>query len=382
MSAELFRTMERNECSDLPITSNNNRVYNRHHFLRDMNDNGKRAKFEQAKLSWQAEGATLRRVYERNDWAEFVPTTFLDTILENTTYTSVAGQLADSVTIPSGLTFVYREFEHFQRAQRGGENKEFERRKGERRTQQVPLYTLGLRTYATEEEMLDIPIDSLQLELRTMGASMALERDLLWIDSLYQATSGSNASEFKNSLTAKASLNLEGLHAVLTWFAAPFAESTSTIDLTDPWASGTDTEQVEGQMRLGKFRPTDVLMNSKQYFNIVNNSFLQSQNIWTNSKILDTGELQVPLLGVNIHKVNMGRFTNVEDPDSWVPSNDIIVLDRRMGGGGTIGVRQPLQVRNWEMPQYRTQDVQIFERLGFAVQNRRALVRVSTVYGD
>ncbi len=381
--SDLFTTMQRQEAADLPITTNDNRVYNIHHYLRDQNDPTKRASFETASLEWQAEGATVRRLYERNEWSEFVPTVFLSGILEHTEYASTASQLASTVTVPSGLTFVYREFEHYQRAQRGAENTEFERKKGLRRTQQVALHTLGARTYATEEELLDLPVDALRLELQTMGASIALERDLLWMDALYAATSGSNSATFHNSIVVNDYLSVEDLHLVLTWFTSPFdaESSTGNVTVTNPF-SGSEAAEVEGLMRLGLFRPTDVLVSPRQYWQIVNNATLQAQNIWTNSRILDTGELQVPLLGVNIWKTNIGHFTDPDDADSWVATDDVYVLDRRRGGGGTIGVRQPLQVRNWDTPALRTQDAMIFERVGFAVQNRKSLIRIANGTGS
>lgn len=345
-------------------------------FLRMMNDPKKRAEYQNLKLAIQHDGLTPRRVYESKDWATFVPDVFLDTILENVSYQSVSSQLANQISVNTGLTFKYREFSNFQRAQRGAENTEFERTKGSRDLQEVPFHTLGVRSYVTEEEMMDIPFSSMQLELNTMGASLALERDLLWINSLYNATTGTNATTFHNELTSSAALDLEGLHGVLTWFAQPFNATLSSITLTDPFENGTTAEEVEGQMRLGRFRPTDVILNSASYFSIVNNSFLQSQNIWTNSKILDSGELQVPLLGVNIHKANIGYFTDADDSSSWVPTNDIYVVDRRQGGAGTINSKQPLQVRNWVTPATRTEDFMIFERSGFAVQNRRGLVKI------
>lgn len=372
MENTIFRTMDRS--GDV---ADSKRCYSYKHYLRDMNDAKKSAAFESMKVEADIEGMSVRRLYERNDWAEFVPTVFMDAVLENTSYQSTASQLATTVTVPSGLTYVYREFENFQRAQRGGENTEFERKKGTRRTQETALHTLGARSYVTEEEILDIPIDSMRLELNAMGASLALERDNLWMDSLYRATSGTNADTFGNELTAKSTLDVEGLHAVLTWFASPFATETTTIDLTNPFATGKEATKVEGLMRNGKFRASDVLVSPKQYWSIVNNEDLKKSYIWANSRILDTGELQVPLLGVNIWKTNVGYYTDVNDADSWVATDDVIICDRRMGGTGTIGTRQPLQVRQWEMPSFRTQDFQIFERVGFAVQNRRALIRVT-----
>jgi len=356
--------------------SDSNKRYTAGDYLRTMNDAKKRAEFANIKLAIKHDALTPNKMFAAKDWTEFIPTVYLDGILEHVSYQSTASQLANNISVDTGLTFKYREFEHFQRAQRGAENTEFERRKGSRRLQEVPFHTLGLRSYVTEEEMLDIPFSAMQLELNTMGASIALERDLLWMDSLHTATDGTNATTFHNRLTSNAALDLEGLHGVLTWFASPFAESLTTITLENPFETGTNAEEVEGLMRLGKFRPTDVIVNAKMYFSIVNNSFLQSQNIWTNSRILDTGELQVPLLGVNIWKSNVGYFADVDDPDSWVPTDDIYVLDRRMGGGGTINSRQPLQVRNWTKPEFRTEDFMIFERVGFAVQNRRALVKI------
>ena len=85
---------------------------------------------------------------------------------------------------------------------------------------------------------------------------------------------------------------------------------------------------------------------------------------------------RVVVLGVNLHKANVGYFADVDDPDSWIPTDDAIIIDRRMGGGGTVNQRQPLQVRNWPKPEFRTEDFMVYERVGFAVQNRRALVRV------
>lgn len=358
------------------------RCYTKYQFLRMMNDPQKRTNYEQLKLAIASDGLTPKRVYEAKEWGEFVPTVYLDAILENTAYQSVSGQLANNVSIDTGLTFKYREFEHFQRAQRAAENTEFQRAKGKRRLQETAFHTLGLRSYITEEEMSDIPFSAMQLELNTMGAAIALERDLLWMDSLYQATSGTNATTFHNQLTSKADLDLEGLHGVLTWFVSPFTESLTTIDLTNPFESGTAADQTEGLMRLGKFRPTDVLVSPRIYFSIVNDSVLQQQYVWNNSRILDTGELQVPLLGVNFWKVNMGFFSDPDNPDSWIPTDDIIIIDRRIGGGGTVNSKQPLQVRNWTSPEFRVEDFCIYERVGFAVQNRRALVRVSNGQGS
>ena len=376
-TATLFESLDREY-----EPKSNTKAFTAGDFLRTMNDPQKKAAYQNLRIAIEHDGMTPRRVYERKDWADFVPTVFLDGILEHVSYQSTASQLANNISVDTGLTFKYREFEHYQRAQRGAENTQFERRKGSTRLQEVPFHTLGLRSYVTEEEMMDIPFSAMQLELNTMGASIALERDLLWMDSLYTATSGSNATTFHNSLTSNAALDLEGLHAVLTWFTSPFEASLTTIDLDNPFENGSDAEQVEGLMRLGQFRPTDVLVNPKMYFSIVNNSFLQQQNIWTNSRILDTGELQVPLLGVNIHKTNTGYFTDVDDPDSWMPSDDVIILDRRMGGAGTINSKLPLQVRNWPTPEFRTEDFMIYERVGFAVQNRKALVRVTNGTGS
>jgi len=368
-----YQDIDRNEA----VSTNDNRTYTQGQYLRMMNDDKQRKDFENARLQWQDEGTTFRRVFEREDWSTFIGPVYLDGILENTEYRSTASQLATTTTAPAGLQFIYREFENFQRAQRGGENTEFERRKGQRVLQEVPFYTNGLRSYVTEEEQLDIPVDSMRLEMNTMGASIALERDLLWMHSLYGATSGTNATTYNNLLQASSEVGVNDLHLVLSWFTSPFAGSTDNITVENPFADGTAAVEVEGLMRLGKFRATDVLVSPSQYWNIISNTTLQQQNIWTNSKILDTGELQVPLLGVNIHKTNMGYFTDANDPDSWLATDDVILIDRRMGGGGTIGVRQPLQIRNWQTPQFRTTDFMIFERLGFAVQNRRALVRVN-----
>lgn len=371
---DIFVTMDR---AAEPADSGSRR-FTKYDYLRTMNDPQKRATYERLKLAIQSDGLTPRRVFEAKDWAEFIPTVYLDGILENTAYQSVSGQLANNVSIDTGLTFKYREFEHFQRAQRGAENTEFLRTKGKRRLQETQFHTLGLRSYVTEEEMSDIPFSSMQLELNTMGAAIALERDLLWMDSLYHATSGSNATTFHNRLVATSDLDLEGIHGVITWFISPFAENLTTINLPNPFEDGTAAEQTEGLMRLGKFRPTDILMSPRIYFKLINNSFLQQQYVWNNSRILDTGELQVPLLGVNFWKVNMGYFLDPDDAESWMSSDDIIVLDRRIGGGGTVNSKQPLQVRNWTTPEFRSEDFMIYERLGFAVQNRRALVRVTT----
>ena len=67
---------------------------------------------------------------------------------------------------------------------------------------------------------------------------------------------------------------------------------------------------------------------------------------------------------------------NPDDPDSWSSDDAMYFIDRNNLGGGTIGVRQALTVRDWPNPAFRTSDFMIYTRLGFAVQNRRALVRV------
>jgi hypothetical protein len=92
----------------------------------------------------------------------------------------------------------------------------------------------------------------------------------------------------------------------------------------------------------------------------VNNSTLQSQQVWNNSRILDTGELQVPLLGVKIWKANIGYFTDADDPNSWVDDDSVYFIDRSNGGGGVINSKQPLQVRNWFDNASRVEDFQIF----------------------
>ena len=267
------------------------------------------------------------------------------------------------------MNFQFRYFDLFERAQVIGEGDQFERVKGERTVQEVEFHTIGLRSYQTEEENLDVPIDTMRLELNGMGASMSLEQDLYWIDSLFKATSGSNATTFFNTVTGKRALTINMLLAVLTFMKSPFALNNEDVTLSN------DYEEVEGLQRLGKFQPTDIILGGKKWFELLSIANLQNQHIWTNSRILDTGALEVPLLGVRFHQVNMGSLADA-DGRTWLPSDDIYIVDRNQGGGGTIGVRQPLQVREWETPQFRTLDYHIYNRLGFVVQNRRALIRL------
>ena len=370
---QLFRMMDRD---DVPRTSADVHDYTEEDFLIMMNDESKRREYEQAKLNWKTKSTTLRKIYAESDtWSSFVPTTFLDGVLEHTTYQSVAQNIAARIDIPQGLIFQYREFEHFQRAQHAAEGTEFERKRGSRRTQQVDIHTLGVRSYVTEDETLDLPFSVLDLETRIMGSSIALEQDLLWIDSLHDATSGDNATTFHNNLQAS-DVDIEMLLGIITWFFSPFDKNLTSINLTNPFDGGTNAEETEHLMRLGKFRVTDIVLPVNRYFDVINNSVLQNQQIWHASRILDSGALEVPLLGARFWKCNCGFFTNSDDPDSWVSDDAIYFIDRNNLGGGTIGVRQPLTVRDWPNPAFRTSDFMLFTRLGFAVQNRRALVRV------
>ncbi len=329
-------------------------------------------KLNAAQREWKKDGWTVSKIYSRADWSTFVPTTFAEFILEGAGYNPVSNQIAASVTPPAGLNFQYREFDLFERAQVIGEGDQFERVKGERRIQEVPFYTIGLRSYQTEEESLDVPIDTMRLELNGMGASMSLEQDLYWIDSLYRATSGTNETTFLNTVQAKRSLTINMLLAVLTYMKSPFDVNNDDLTLSN------DFEEVEGLQRLGKFRPTDIILGGKSWFDLLSIANLQNQHIWTNSRILDSGSLEVPLLGVTFHVSNMGRLSEA-DGRTWLPSDDIYIVDRNQGGGGTLGVRQPLQIREWETPQYRTMDWHIYTRLGFVVQNRRALIRLKAL---
>ncbi len=367
-------TFQRLDWNSDPTPSNH--VFSTDDYLRLMNDPKKREQYDQCKARVASDHLSPQRMYNTAEFADFVPVQFLEPILEHVSYASVAGNIANQVSVNTGLTFKYREFENFQRAQRGGENTEFERKRGSRRLNEVPFYTNGLRSYVTEEEKLDLGFDAMRLELNTMAASIALERDLLWMDSLHRATSGSNATTFNNALQTSDELDLQGLHGVITWMTQPFAAATSSIELTNPFTSST--EQIEHLQRLGKFKTTDVILNTKAYWNIIKNTTLQNQQIWSNSRILDTGELQVPLLGVRIWKANIGYFTDADDVNSWIDTDDIFFVDRNAGGGGTINAKQPLQVRNWFDNPARVEDFMVFERVGFAVQNRRALIRVTS----
>lgn len=296
IETDTFRTISRG----LEPSDSCSRQYTCYDHLRLMNDSAKRAELENFRLAIRSGGLTPKRVYaEAKQWEDLIPTVFIDPILENTQYRSVSGNIAASLSVDTGLTFKYREFEHFQRAQRGAETTEFLRHKGSRRLQEVDFHTLGVRSYVTEEEALDIPFSAMQLELNGMGAAMALERDLLWVDSLFAATDGQNATDFNNHLTATA-LDRETLLAIITWFFQPFAKTLDNITLTNPFDTTREAKDVEHKMRLGLFRPSDVVLSNALYFDLINDDFLQQQNIWQNSKILDTGALQVPLMGVNL----------------------------------------------------------------------------------
>ena len=349
--------------------------YTKYDFQRDMADLEFVRKLNAAQREWKTNGTTITKIYERSDWTAFVPTTFLEFILEGAGYNPVSNRIASSVTPPAGLNFQFRYFDLFERAQEVGEGDQFERVKGERTVQEMPFHTIGIRSYQTEEESLDVPIDTMRLELNGMGASMSLEQDLYWIDSLYQATSGTNATAFLNTVTAKRSLTINMLLAVITFMKSPFDLNNDDVTLSN------DYEEVEGLQRLGKFQPTDIILGGRQWYDLLSIANLQQQHIWTNSRILDTGALEVPLLGVRFHVVNMG-YLHPDDGRTWIPSDDIYIVDRNQGGGGTIGVRQPLQVREWEEPRYRTMDWHIYTRAGFVVQNRRGLIRLQTPSGS
>lgn len=373
---ELFRMMDR---TDSPQTTNDSRQYTSYDFVKMMNDPNKKREYERAKYEWLNTPTTIKRIYgESNQWSSFVPTVFLDGILEDTSYRAISDTIASQVDVPQGLEFFYRSFEDFGRAQHVSEGGELTRRKGLRRRQSVPIHTIGVRSSVTMEEQLDLPFSVMELESRTIASSISLERDLLWIDSLNDATTGQNAIDFNNSLTAS-DMDLETLLAVINWFFSPFDKSLDNITLSNPFddSGTTSAAGVEGLMRLGKFRVTDIVMPANRYFDIINNTVLQSQNIWTNSTILDTGALSVPLLGANIWRANIGSFSNADDPGSFTTSDELYFIDRNQLGGGTIGVRQPLTVMDWPSPEVRSTDFQIFTRLGFAVQNRRAIVRVA-----
>ena len=300
-------------------------------------------------------------------------------VIEGAGYQSVSQNLATEITPPKGFQFAFKEFDMFPRAQTIGEGDEFTREKGSTRLQFVPFHTIGLRSYATEEEVMDTPLDTQRLELNAIGASISLERDLFWMDSLYNATSGSNLTTFNNSVTLNPAtssnpdigvVDVGVLLAVITYMKSPFNLTSTKIDLANTFA------EVEGLQRLGKFRPTDVVVSGATMHRILSTVELQSQNFWKNSQILDTGELRVPLLGVSFWVANVGYFA--DDGRTWIDSDDVYVIDRNMGGGGTIGVRQPLTLRNWETPQFRTMDFHVYTRLGFAVQNRRAIMRIES----
>lgn len=363
---QLFRKLK---SSELKRDDPKGKKYTKYDFQANMADPEFVRKLNQAQREWKKNGFTVTQIYERSDWTTFVPTTFLEFILEGAGYNPVSNRIAGSVTPPAGLNFQFRYFDLFERAQTVGEGDQFERVKGDKAVQEMPFHTVGIRSYETEEESLDIPIDTMRLELNAMGASMSLEQDLYWMDSLYRATSGANATAFHNTVTAKRSLSINMMLAILTHMKSPFDLSNADVDLVN------DFEEVEGLQRLGKYQPTDVILGGRAWFDLLSIANLQQQHIWTNSRILDTGALEVPLLGVRFHVANMGSLAE-SDGRTWLPSDDIYIVDKNQGGGGTIGVRQPMQVREWEEPKYRTMDWHIYTRLGFVVQNRRALIRL------
>ena len=105
---KLFRLMDRD---NVPSSSSDTHDYTEEDFLILMNDDSKRREYESAKLSWKTKSTTLRKIYAESDtWSSFVPTTFLEGILEHTTYQSVPQNIAARIDIPQGLIFQYREF--------------------------------------------------------------------------------------------------------------------------------------------------------------------------------------------------------------------------------------------------------------------------------
>ena len=204
----------------------------------------------------------------------------------------------------------------------------------------VAFHTIGDAFFVSEEERLDTPFDVSARESRAIAANMALERDLRIVDAWYKATSGDNATDFQNVFTIPAGVwensddAIKVLLALTIWINSPFELTDTDLGLTlTTTMPGGELEQLQ---RIGKYRVTDVVLGGAKYYALTTNDKLWNKNYFEGARILDNGALQIPLLGLNIHRANIGYLSPTND---WTADDSVYLIDRPNGGGGVIAER-------------------------------------------
>lgn len=361
----------------------NVRAFTRYQVLDVLRDAGRTNQLRAAQSNWRANRLAPRRIYETAEWSDFVPVTYLEPVVEHVGYNSIATQLASTIGAPPGQFYYWKEFDRYDagRPQQVAESQGFELKKGDLTRSPFPYVTIGDGFGTTDEELLDTPLDITSMHTRAIAAGIALERDLRMVNAWYLATSGQNAIDFSNVITVQAGQwetadkAIEILLALTIWYNSPFELDASELGMAlSTTFPGGELEQLQ---RIGKGRITDIVMNGERYYQLVRNKTLWNKQYFEGARILDSGALSVPILGVNIWRANIGTLDNT---NNWTADDSIYLIDRPNAGGGTIIEKQPLTIRNWPNPEFRRQATVIYERVGFVVQNRRAIYRLT--YGS
>ena len=355
-------------------------------FQEKFQDEAKSAEFRNLRRKWRNQGTTYDNlVMTTNDNptyhatvttseavtrtadlvdANWVPDVFFQQILEGTQYLQIGRTIANVYNAPPGQPqLIYREFDRFLRAQIVGEDDEFEARKGSYKTQSLDFVTIGDRVGFTWQALKDHSIDQTGLELRAIGASIALEEDKFVVNALYNATTGQNATDFHNTTTYSAVGNYLPFAEIMRYKARMAAPSTE---------SHPDMDEQTRMTLLNLYNANVLLVPPEVYEDIVTNYLTMDQTFWRNSTILDSGAIKTAF-GLTIYKVNTGYF---DAQYEWYPTTDVYFVDTRMGGVDMV-FKEPLQLVDWPTNEYRRQNMMVYERMNAIVRNRRSIFRLS-----
>jgi len=357
-------------------------------YVEKYQDEAKSAEFRNLRRQWRNQGTTLENVaaYTTCDNptyhatitqeavgrsadlvnAGWVPDVFFAQILEGAQYLQVGRQFANVYNAPEGQPhIIYREFDRFTRPQIVGEDDEFKSRKGERKTQTLDFVTIGDRVNFTWQTLKDFPIDQTGLELRAIGASIALEEDRFVVNALHNATSGNNATTYHNTTTYEATGNYLPFVELMR-YKARMAAPTETSH------PGMDDQTRDTLLNL--YNANILIVPPSIYEDIVTNYLTMDQAFWRNSKILDDGSIETAF-GMKIYRMNTGYM---DEQYEWYSTDDVYFVDSRLGGVDMV-FKEPLQLVDWPTNEYRRQNMMVYERMNAIVRNRRSIFRLSVV---
>lgn len=370
--------------------------YTEHDFQRKMQCPETRQRFENFRRECNWNAVTVGQLFE-NKLPESMTTqeaiqsigdlpaqgwaidTIMADVLESTTYRSFNKQFANRITAPEGLPRLwYREYSRWELPQIVGETDIFEAPDSERETRYVDFYTIGDKVMRSWQSIKDNALDELQMDTRAIGSMIGLLEDRFAVNALRHATSDlpgvTTNRDMYNNWVDIYGVNPEIYFASFLRYRANMSGPTAE---SHPYLNS-----LIRQALLNQYSANVLLVPASVYADLVSqiswasNNTLLSNHFWANSRILDTGGIEV-MGGMTIYRINSGWWENDQPcTDEWTETTDCYLIDTKMGGV-TMADKEPLQLINWADNDRRVDQMVIYERMNAFVRNPRSVYRLT-----